>query len=75
MSKLTDKAEEIADLLDLSAEIGVSASVRENDGIYISSAGDAPDRKIGSTVSEAVRYLKSITANAGLRPRDGQRQS
>lgn len=71
MSKLTNRATEMADLLELSSEVGVAASITDS-GVEIVGPGDAPARKIGSNVREAVQHLKSVTVNAGIRPRDGQ---
>ena len=62
-NNLIDRALVVADLMKRSAALGMPANVNEDGHVWLNGPDGMPDRKIGNSTSEAVRYLKSVGGN------------
>lgn len=56
------KANEIAELMNLSEAVGSAAQVRTSGEVYLVSTSQTEPQRIGGTVAEAVAYLKRLAA-------------
>jgi hypothetical protein len=59
-NNLIDRALVVADLMKRSAALGIPASVNEDGHVWLHGPDGTPAHKIGTSASEAVRYLKSF---------------
>lgn len=68
---IVKKAEDLAELMKLSTEIGAAPQVRETDGVYLVGPGDEAPRHIGDSISEAVTKLRAMIGAASVAQLDG----
>lgn len=72
MSKqnLVQKAQSLAELMELSAEIGAAPQVKA-DEVFLVGPGDEAPRRIGGSINEAVTKLRAMIGAASVAQLDG----